>query len=140
MFNAMKIVIIDDDQDDLDILQTMINRAHPEADCITFFDSDSAINAMMEEKMAAPDLIFIDINMPRMSGDECLRKLRESLKFNTTKIVMISTTVSETSRARLEMDGADMIFTKPVDLTGYKLILSKCFADNESRPYVARHH
>jgi DNA-binding response OmpR family regulator len=127
MSNTMKVVIIDDDQDDLEILQMTINHVHPEVDCATFFDSDSAMDAMMRDKVAAPDLVFIDINMPRMSGDECLKKLREQAKFNATKIVMISTSIPESFRKKLETYGADLIFTKPVDIKGYRTILSRCF-------------
>ncbi|HWA35706.1 MAG TPA: response regulator [Cyclobacteriaceae bacterium] len=127
MSNSLRIVLIDDDEDDLEILKLTIRSVHPEVNCVCFFDADVALGAMMKEETPAPHLVFIDINMPRMSGDVCLKEIREQPKFDRTKIVMISTSIPDSFRKKLLKHGASLIFTKPVDIEGYKKIISECF-------------
>jgi CheY-like chemotaxis protein len=99
----------------------------PEANCNTFRDSDSGLEMMMKDDVEAPDLLFIDINMPRMSGDICLRKLRQMHKFDATRIVMISTSLPESLGRKLKRHGATFVFSKPIDLDDYNDILRQCF-------------
>lgn len=83
--------LIDDDQDDREFFAMAI--ADVDA-TITLETADSAVEAIarLKKSFLNPDLIFLDINMPRIDGWECLRELRQIDQLRHTPIVIYSTT------------------------------------------------
>jgi CheY-like chemotaxis protein len=126
MVTPATIALIDDDEDDLDLLRTAIESLYPGMRCIEFESGDSALNHLTGADHVNPAVIFIDVNMPRMAGDLCLKKLRSLQKFAETKIYMISTSISNSMRQDLEKHGASQVYEKPYDLKGYNHILREC--------------
>lgn len=63
-----------------------------------------------------PDLVLTDVMMPRMSGDELVRSLRERPDFRATPIVMLTAKVDEDFRVRLLRNGADDFVDKPFSI------------------------
>ena len=66
------------------------------------------------EKEDCPNLIMMDLNMPKMSGEEFFRALRANSKCSKVKVLVVSASDDLESRAK-EL-GADAWLTKPVDL------------------------
>jgi DNA-binding response OmpR family regulator len=117
------IVIIDDDADDLDLMSDLIRSIDDEINCISFFYADEALKRLKKEQVLIPDLFFIDINMPRISGEEALREIRSIEEFKQTQIVMYSTVMSEAASSRLLTSGASITMQKPTSLKNYRNIL-----------------
>jgi CheY-like chemotaxis protein len=126
MVKPATIALIDDDEDDLDLLRTAIEGQYPGMPCIEFESGDRALSHLTACDHLNPAVIFIDVNMPRMAGDLCLKKLRALPKFAETKIYMISTSISDSMRLELQKHGASQVFEKPYDLKGYNHILHEC--------------
>ena len=80
-----KVFIIDDDDDNLDYLSEMITRAGHETQ--TFSDGAEALDKMKEE---TPDMVFLDIQMPRMNGFQVLKKMRDSENLTSIPVIMLS--------------------------------------------------
>jgi two-component system chemotaxis response regulator CheY len=59
------------------------------------------------------DLIFTDLNMPNMAGDELLARIRENDSWNNVRVVVISTEGSQTRLAAIKSQGAAAILRKP---------------------------
>ena len=93
--------LIDDDQDDREFFAMAISDIDNK---ITLETADSAVEAIARLKGAVfnPDLIFLDINMPRIDGWECLRELRKMDHLRDTPIVIYSTTENVTRRPQPE--------------------------------------
>ena len=68
-----RILIVDDAPVSRRILKSCIARAEQ----YEFFDADDGIEGLEMFKRERPDLIFMDINMPKMSGIECLEAIRK---------------------------------------------------------------
>ncbi len=84
-----------------------------------------------------PDLILLDINMPRYKGGEVLRRLRASARCKNALVVVV--TSSDSLRDREDMDdfGADRYFRKPSDFSEFmKLghLVRELLGRNESPP------
>jgi two-component system phosphate regulon response regulator PhoB len=73
-------------------------------------DGEEAI-ALAEREL--PDLILLDIRMPRLDGFEVCRRLRQEPRFHRTKIVMLTASGQERDRSRGLAAGADDYLTKP---------------------------
>jgi CheY-like chemotaxis protein len=119
------IVIIDDDSDDLDIMKEALGQVDPSLLCISFVYPDEAIRLLGKELILLPDYIFIDINIPRISGQECLSYLREIKEFDNIPIIMYSTSMPSQVSQVLMKKGANFTFQKPFEFKDYITILER---------------
>jgi len=118
------VIIIDDDQDDLDIMKEAIHRVDASLLCIDFIYAEEALRVLLSKQLVVrPDFIFIDINMPGMTGDKCLKILRSDIEFDDSEITLYSTSMPDTVAEALKASGANFVFEKPVRLKGYSDIL-----------------
>ena len=127
---AKTVIIIDDDQDDLDIMKQAIKSVDPDLLCISFIYAEEALRLLLSKELVVlPDFIFIDINMPGITGDKCLKALRSRVEFDEIAIALYSTSMPETVAEALKTAGADFVFEKPVRLKTYSEILKKILTD-----------
>ena len=128
---AKTAILIDDDRDDLEFLQEAIKEVDKSLVCIPYVYCDEAIRDIATESKFIPNYIFIDINMPKISGDECLRLLRKNPNFDKVTITMFSTSMPNNVSQVLKTSGADFTFEKPHRLEAYHTILKRIFASSQ---------
>ena len=103
-----KILIVDDEKPIVDILK--FNLEKEGYSIITAFDGEEAYNKAISE---SPDLIFLDVMLPKMDGFTVCRKLREKI---STPIIMLTAKEEEVDKVLgLEL-GADDYMTKPFSI------------------------
>lgn len=104
-----KILIADDEPDILEILEYNLT-----AEGYTVFKAKDGDEALMQAKQQQPDLIILDVMMPRKTGMEVCQILRSQPGFSNTLIIMLTALSDETSHVKgLEM-GADDYVNKPI--------------------------
>ena len=99
----MLVFNVDDDSDDREIFLDAINTVDPHISCVQFESGISALQ-FLDQSDTLPDYLFIDINMPKMTGRECVEKIRSVPRFSSIRIVMYSTTFN----AHDQIDFSDM--------------------------------
>ena len=108
MSKELLIFMIDDDVDDQEIFSMIIAKIHPSAECKF---ADDGVDALQKLKSLdppfLPDLIFIDINMPRMGGLECLAEIRRLPHLKAVPAYMFSTSDESFIVAKSLSAGAD---------------------------------
>ena len=120
------VILIDDDQDDLDIMKQAIKNIDPSLFCLSFAYPEEALRLILsKEFVVTPDFIFIDINMPGLSGAKCLKAIRASKGVENVIITLYSTSMPDTVAEALKASGANHVFEKPVKIKSYTEILSK---------------
>jgi len=87
----MLVLFIDDDPDDFEIFCEALKKFDPEAKCLHSIDGEAAIG-LLNGLTYLPDYIFLDINMPRMDGKECLSRIKKDSKLKDIQVFMFSTT------------------------------------------------
>jgi CheY-like chemotaxis protein/RNA polymerase subunit RPABC4/transcription elongation factor Spt4 len=108
-----RILVVDDD----DLVRTMVARAleplplHPEL--IQAADGPESLEAA---KLLRPDLVILDLNMPRMDGFEVCRRLRASIQTTFVPILMLTASTDEQSRSQGFLVGTDDYMAKPVSI------------------------
>jgi CheY-like chemotaxis protein len=83
--------LIDDDADDQEIFTLVLKSVNPAITCITANDGFEAVTRLTEEKTFNPDYIFLDLNMPRMDGKECLREIKKIDRLKGIPVIIYST-------------------------------------------------
>lgn len=103
----MKVLVVDDEPDVIEVVNLCFGLRWPEADVISARDGDEALQLIEAE---SPDLVLLDIVLPKMDGFQVCQEIR---RFSDVPIVMLSARDAEVDKVRgLEM-GADDYITKP---------------------------
>lgn len=91
----LTVLYIDDDEEDVEIFRDAIERCDQPVACLAANDGEHALS-LISEMDALPDLIFLDINMPRMGGKECLRQLKANPTTQSLPVIVYSTSNNPT--------------------------------------------
>ncbi len=118
------ILLIDDDQDHLDLLKLAVKQVDSRFNCISFVYPDDALK-VLSTFSELPLCIFIDFNLPRKEGIECLYEIRKIQTYNDIKVAMYAAKVPAVVREALKEAGADVVFQKPGKLSDYKKIIEE---------------
>jgi CheY-like chemotaxis protein len=70
-----------------------------------------------------PDLILLDLNIPKKSGQEVLKEIKEDSKLKSIPVVIITTSSSEHDVARTYAHDANCYITKPVDFEQFAYVI-----------------
>jgi len=106
----IKILVVDDEKDITEFIQ--YNLEQEGFDVITAFNGLEAISKLEEN----PDLIVLDIMMPKMNGFEVLKKIRDGKKYNNIPVLFLSAKSSEQDEITGLEIGADDYIHKPVSI------------------------
>jgi CheY-like chemotaxis protein len=119
-----KVFLIEDDEDDQELFVMALRQINPSLDCTVLSGADSALQ-VLEQNEAAPDLIFLDLNMPVMTGQQFLAELRKKDPGRQIPVVVLSTSSNPAIIDEAIALGARSFITKPNDFRELKSILQR---------------
>ena len=105
------ILIVDDEQDIVESLKFVLEASG--YSCYTAFDGEEGLRLAKE---IMPDLIILDVMMPKINGYKISRLLKYDSKYKNIPILMITARSQEEDKLIGEETGADEYITKPFDL------------------------
>ena len=105
-------LLIDDDDDDKEIFCIALSEVDPSIECHTAIDGIQALD-MLQDPSFVPDYIFLDLNMPLMSGKECLVEIKKRPHLRNTPVIIFSTSASQKDIEETRELGAASFITKP---------------------------
>ena len=120
-----KVYLIDDDEDEFLLFQQAIAELNINIE-IRYINSCAEMLDLLD-KGDIPDLLFLDLNMPVISGRECVKKIREKLK-DKLSIVIYSTSRYKPDVDGTHQDGANLYVVKPNSFEGLMQTLKGVFA------------
>ncbi len=119
MYRPLRILLVDDDVDAADMFGMLLTSWGHEV--VTRYDPLLAIDTAAA---IHPDLVLLDIGMPRLNGYDTCKEIRQSCADRTPVMVAISGFVKREDRARSREAGFDAHMAKPVDPISLQNLLS----------------
>ncbi|HTF20859.1 MAG TPA: response regulator [Chryseolinea sp.] len=111
-----KLLLADDDRDDRELFAEALASVDPSIVCQKAEDGKQALQRLAADQYDLPNLIFLDINMPVMSGWEVLKHLKGDSQYANIPVIMYTTASGENEK-RIAADlGAICFVTKPDDI------------------------
>jgi len=107
-FSGLKTMVIDDSKTIRRTAETLLKKVGCEV--ITALDGFDALSKIADQK---PDIIFIDIMMPRLDGYQTCALIKNNKDFKHTPIVMLSSKDGLFDKAKGRIVGSDQYLTKP---------------------------
>jgi CheY-like chemotaxis protein len=107
------ILLADDDADDCLLFEDALREICVATTLVTANDGVELMAILQKTVPPPPDVIFLDLNMPRKDGFECLREIRQTQKLKDIPVVIFSTSGQDDTIARVYSEGADIYIKKP---------------------------
>jgi CheY-like chemotaxis protein len=113
MKDSRFVLIVDDDNDDIELFKEAVKQVAPRVQCASALGGHEALNYLESEKEPLPDIIFLDLNMPGMTGQQFLEIIKSSEKFCEIRVVIYTTSSHEKDIEDTRRLGAESFITKP---------------------------
>jgi len=129
--------LIDDDADDREIFAMALEDADKSYNCVTAKNGVDALEKLNSNEKFVPDYIFLDLNMPMLSGKECLKELKKISRLSHVPVIIYSTSSHEKDIEETKQMGASYFLTKPSDIRVLTNILTRII-DKQESPYLLK--
>ena len=126
----MQCLLVDDDLDDQEVFLMTLEKIDKNIECLTANNGVEALSLLTAKETILPYYIFLDVNMPKMNGIECLRNIKDLSYLNKCKIFMYSTTSETSVVEKSKKLGATDFIVKPASPAKLKETLSIILAHN----------
>ena len=108
-----RFLLIDDDNDDRELFSEALASVNPVIKCDLAADAEEALHKLETKVIDAPDVIFLDINLPVMTGWQFLTSLKSQEAYKDIPVIMYSTSSNQRDRDIAKDLGALCFITKP---------------------------
>lgn len=126
----INICLADDDEDDRLFFKDAFGELKIKTKVSTFNDGVELMDFLNHEDSVLPNVLFLDLNMPKKNGVECLLEIKKNERLNNIAIAIYSTSSSEEHIEETFINGANIYIKKPSDFENLKKILSEVVTIN----------
>ena len=126
----MHIILADDDEDDRLFFTDAFDELKISTKVQTYNDGAELMDYLNNEDSLLPEILFLDLNMPKKNGIECLHEIKSNPRFGNIAIAIYSTSSSEEHIEETFVNGANIYIKKPNDFNELKKILSNVVTIN----------
>lgn len=120
--NRHTILLVEDDELDVISVKRSLAQLKTEYDLLCAFNGIEALE-ILRDATVLPDVILLDLNMPRMNGIEFLKELRANPGLREIRVFVMTTSSESTDREKAESLGISGFIIKPLN-----------YNDNSKRP------
>jgi two-component system, chemotaxis family, response regulator Rcp1 len=127
MPRRIRILLVEDNPGDVDLIRDTLQDVPHHLDITVLGDGEEAIDYLLrrrspsgDEDSRLPDLILLDLNLPKMSGHDVLSEARKASELRSVPIVVLSSSDATRDVVTSYRLGANCHVTKPGELTAFQ--------------------
>ncbi|MBC7535834.1 MAG: response regulator [Ferruginibacter sp.] len=125
MNSTINIILADDDKDDCLLFKDAVEELHLPVQLTTVHDGDELMQHLEVISKNLPYALFLDLNMPRKNGFECLTEIKKNSDFNKIPVIIYSTSYDQEKANIIYNEGAHYYICKPSDFEELKNMIHK---------------
>jgi len=130
------ILLADDDLDDCLFFKEALEELSFSSSLQTVNNGEQLMNLLtMTKSNDLPDILFLDLNMPRKTGFDCLSEIKLNDNLKQLPVIIFSTSLDNQNINQLYEDGATYYIQKPAEFSNLKKIILKSLQLVESTNY-----
>ena len=121
----LNILLADDDADDRIFFKEALTGSSIPTNFIAAHDGEQLMELLSMETYELPHVLFLDLNMPRKNGFECLSEIRRNKKLEQLPVIIFSTSLEQEVVDLLYKNGAQYYIRKPAEFSKFKKIIQQ---------------
>jgi CheY-like chemotaxis protein len=137
-YTPVNILLADDDTDDCIFFKEAVEEMPLITTLIIVNEGEQLMHLLTNEANELPHVLFLDLNMPRKNGFECLSEIKSNDKLKQLPVVIFSTSLEQEVVNLLYTNGAQYFIRKPSEFSQFKKIIQHTIAliaqENISQP------
>lgn len=122
---SLNVILADDDQDDCLLFQKALEELPVTVNLTTVFDGDQLMDFLLEPETKLPDVLFLDLNMPRQNGYVSLGLIKRDNQLLQLPVIIFSTVSQENKVSQVFKDAAHYYIRKPNEFQELKKVIYK---------------
>lgn len=125
--DKMKVLVVEDNPNDVTIIKRAMRKS--EVKCELYFarDGEEALDFLHREgefeDVPRPDLVLLDLNLPKINGLEVLSKIKEDERLRRIPVIVLTISEREEDMVKAYDSGAASYMTKPVDSKDFERLI-----------------
>jgi two-component system, chemotaxis family, response regulator Rcp1 len=130
MTRPIRILLVEDNPGDVDLIRDTFDQSHYLLDVTVISDGAKAVEYILqrrahhdEEDTWPPDLMLLDLNLPKVSGHEVLRTTRAAKELRGLPIIVVTSSEAPRDITTSYALGANCYVTKPGDLKAFQTLV-----------------
>jgi len=124
-FKHLNILLADDDTDDCIFFKQALHELILPTSLTAVHDGEQLMQFLTDETNELPHILFLDLNMPRKNGFECLSEIKLSEKLKQLPVIVFSTSFEQEVVNMLYQNGAQYFIRKPSEFSQFKKIIQQ---------------
>ena len=117
--NPINLFLVEDNPADVDLTRLALEENNMSVNLQVAYDGEEALDYLQgleqNENIPLPDLIILDLNIPKINGLELLKIIKSKTKLQSTPVVILTTSDTEADKADCYQHYANCYITKPLD-------------------------
>lgn len=118
MKKSLDILLIEDDIDDIDLLKDALNEKEVSYQMEVIMEGDK-VYSYLESVEDLPEIIVMDLNLPKIGGKEILMEIKSSFTFTEIPIIVLTTSSAKEDIDYCNSMGISKYITKPATIEGW---------------------
>jgi CheY-like chemotaxis protein len=123
----IKVLVVEDNPDDVTIIKRAMRKSELKSELYFANDGEEALNFLFQEDKfedsPRPDLILLDLNLPKIRGLEVLDRVKKDNRLRRIPVIVLTVSDAEEDMARAYDSGAASYMTKPVDSKDFEQLI-----------------
>ncbi len=131
MYSLKRILIAEDEANDIILMKIALEELSLEGECEVVQDGQQALDFLnrrgdyTERPEGNPELMLLDMKLPRVSGLEVLREMRSDRRFDMVSVVIFSSSLDENDKTEALSSGASDFMIKPMGFDDFQKAIKK---------------
>ncbi len=114
-----RILLVEDDKNDIDLTLRALKKSRVANEVDVARDGEEALDVLMNPDEELPQLVLLDLKLPKIHGLDVLEKIRKTERTRLLPVVILTSSNEESDRVKGYDRGANSFIVKPVDFSQF---------------------